>query len=83
MNICPTPIIDIPAPLVGARTSNSIGKRFAKCLKDLGLTTNQKIINYLDVTFDLNNGSYKPNRKPDNTPLYRVSQKKLTPLLFI
>ena len=47
---------------VGARTSNSIGKRFAKCLKDLGLSitiqTNQKIVNYLDVTFDLNNGSY-------------------------
>ena len=59
---------------VGARTSNSIGKRFAKCLKDLGLSitiqTNQKIVNYLDVTFDLNNGSYKPYRKPDNTPLY-------------
>ena len=59
---------------VGARTSNSIGKRFALCLKDLGLSitiqTNQKIVNYLDVTFDLNNGSYKPYRKPDNTPLY-------------
>ena len=29
-----------------------------------------KIVNYLDVTFNLNNGTYCPYRKPNNQPLY-------------
>ena len=31
--------------------------------------TNLKIVDYLDVTFDLQNNSYKPYRKPDNLPV--------------
>ena len=29
-----------------------------------------KIVNYLDVTFDLTKASYYPYRKPNNQPLY-------------
>ena len=48
------------------------------------IQTNQKIVNYLDVTFDLNNGSYKPYRKPDNTPLYiNVQSNHPPPIEFI
>ena len=31
--------------------------------------TNLKVVDYLDVTFDLQNNSYKPYRKPDNLPV--------------
>ena len=43
-------------------------------LKDLGLqiTThmNQKIVNFLDVTLNLNDGKHKPYRQLNNDPLY-------------
>ena len=45
-----------------------------KIFKDYGLSitskTNLKIVDYLDVTFDLQNNSYKPHRKPNNLPVY-------------
>ena len=31
--------------------------------------TNLKVVDYLDVTFDLQNNSYKPYRKPDDLPV--------------
>ena len=34
------------------------------------MQTNLKIVNYLDVTFNFNNGTYCPYRKPSNQPLY-------------
>ena len=45
-----------------------------KIFKNLGLSItskpNLKIVDYLNVTFDLQNNSYKPYRKPDNLPVY-------------
>ena len=71
---------------VGARTSNNIGKRFAKCFKKHGLNitiqTNQKIVDYLDVTFDLNNGSFRPYRKPNNEPIYINVQSNQPPSII-
>ena len=32
--------------------------------------TNLKIVNFLDVTFDLTTGKYKPYNKPGNIPVY-------------
>ena len=29
-----------------------------------------KIVDYLDISFDLNTGIYKPFNKPNNKPLY-------------
>ena len=41
-------------------------------LFDLEITaeSNLRIVNFLDVTFDLNNGKYRPYRKPNDDPLY-------------
>ena len=42
--------------------------------KELGLEIvaecNLRIVNYLDVTLNLNNGSFKPYHKPDNIIQY-------------
>ena len=49
-------------------------KDIVKSFQDLGLRitiqTNQKIVNFLDVTFNLCNGKYYPYRKPNDRPLY-------------
>ena len=34
------------------------------------IEANKKTIDFLDVTLDLNEGSYEPYTKPNNTPLY-------------
>ena len=48
-------------------------KELAAVFDNLGLKitaqTNQLRTNFLDLTFDLNNGSYKPYRKPNDDPL--------------
>ena len=47
-----------------------IKKNLQKTFKDFGLEivseSNSRIINYLDVTPNLNNGSFRPYHKPDN-----------------
>ena len=49
-------------------------KRIQKIFKENGLEItircNLKIVDYLDVTLNLNDGSYKPYRKPDEETLY-------------
>ena len=49
-------------------------KRLQKVFKNNGLNViivcNMKIVNYLDVTFNLNNGTYQPFQKPDNIIQY-------------
>ena len=37
---------------------------------DITIQNNLKIVNFLDVTFNLEDGLYKPYRKPNETPLY-------------
>ena len=45
-------------------------KRIIKIFKDCGLKItikgDLKIVNFLDVTFDLHKNTYEPYRKPDN-----------------
>ena len=45
-------------------------KEFQRIFREKGLQLviecNKKVVNYLDVTMNLNNGSYKPYRKPDD-----------------
>ena len=61
-----------------------LAKDVLKIFKDCGLSitskTNLKIIEFLDVTFDLQNNSYKPYSKPDNLPVYihKHSNQQLT-----
>ena len=52
------------------KTRKELHKTFE--LFDLKITaeSNLRIVNFLDVTFDLNNGKYRPYRKPNDDPLY-------------
>ena len=56
------------------RLGDKARQDLTRAFNDLGLNittlTNQQSTNFLDVTFDLTNNSYKPYRKPDNEPLY-------------
>ena len=49
-------------------------KSIIKTLKDIGFAidveTNLKIVDFLDITFNLNNGTYRPYKKPNDLLLY-------------
>ena len=57
-----------------ARLADKTRKELHKIFElfDLKITaeSNLLIVNFLDVTFDLNNGNYRPYRKPNDDPLY-------------
>ena len=52
------------------RIRKNIIRHFKNHGLNITIQTNLKIVNYLDVTFNLNNGTYCPYRKPNNQPLY-------------
>ena len=58
--------------LSGSKTER-LRKNVVKVFKNYGLSitskTNLKIVDYLDVTFDLQNNSYKPYKKPADLPV--------------
>ena len=51
-----------------------IRKDVIKTFKDVGfkidIKTNLKVVDFLDATFNLSNGTYKPYKKPNKTLLY-------------
>ena len=57
-----------------ARQADIFRKEITKIMKSVGLKidikSNLKIVDYLDITFNLKDGSYKPYNKPNNKPLY-------------
>ncbi len=46
------------------KTSKELHKCFEQSEADL------HVVNFVDFTFDLNNGKFKPYRKPNDDPLY-------------
>eukprot|EP00794_Sanderia_malayensis_P008522 gene8522-biopygen6821 len=52
------------------RIRKNIIRHFKSHGLNITIQTNLKIVNYLDVTFNLNNETYYPYRKPNNQPLY-------------
>ena len=56
------------------RLSDKARKDLTHAFNELGLNitaqANQLSTNFLDITFDLSNGTYKPYRKPNDQPLY-------------
>ena len=64
----------IAVPKASGRKMDLIRKRLHKCFKDEGLKivvqTDMVSVDFLDVTLDLTSGSFKPYRKPNDTPLY-------------
>ena len=57
-----------------ARLADKTRKKLHKAFKQFGLKitaeSNLHVVNFLDVTFDLSPGKYKPYRKPNDDPLY-------------
>ena len=56
------------------RLSDKARKDLTRAFNKLGLNitaqANQLSTNFLDITFDLSNGTYRPYRKPNDQPLY-------------
>ena len=56
------------------RQADQYRKTITKIMKDNGLKAlvkcNLKIVDYLDITFNLNTETYKPFKKPNNDPRY-------------
>ena len=63
--------------------AEKIKKKFQKVFNDNGLQItilcNLKIVDFLDATFNLNDGSYKPYRKPDDEVSYIDSRSNHPP----
>ena len=56
------------------RQIENMKKKICKVFQDIGLAVtieaNSKIVNFLDVTFDLNTGIFRPFMKDNDTPMY-------------
>ena len=63
--------------------TDRIRENVIKLFKEIGfkieIETNVKIVNYLDVTFNLANNTYKPYRKPNDNLLYIRSSSNHPP----
>ena len=54
-------------------------KIFKECELSITIQCNLKLVDFLDVTFDLYNSLYKPYRKPNNKPIYISKQSNHPP----
>ena len=52
------------------QVTKNIQKRFKEHGLDIFIKCNMKVVNYIDVTFNLNDGTYKPYIKPNNEIKY-------------
>ena len=70
---------------VSGPASEKIKKQLQSLFKQKGLQIitecNLKVVNYLDVTFNLNDGSYRPYRKPNDETHYIHIQSDHPPSL--
>ena len=59
---------------VNGQQIDRMHKNIIKTFKDIGFAidveTNLKIVDFLDITFNLNNGTYRPYKKPNDLLLY-------------
>lgn len=65
------------------RETERIKKQICNVFKNnnlkITIEANKKVVNFLDVTLDLNNEKFKPYAKPTNTPLYVHSKSNHPP----
>jgi len=52
------------------RIRKDIIQEFGKLPLKITITTNMKIVNFLDKTFNLSDGTYKPYKKPNDDKVY-------------
>ena len=61
-------------PNVNGQQIDCTRKNIIKIFKDVGFSTDietiSKVVDFLDITFNLNNGIYKPYKKPNDRLLY-------------
>ena len=55
---------------LGGRQTNLAKKKLSQVFKEKTFENDGKVVNYLDVTFDLEKDTYKPYMKPNHTPIY-------------
>ena len=59
---------------INGQQIDQLRKKIIKIFKEIGfkigIETNLKIVDFLDITFNLINGSYKPYKKPNDVLLY-------------
>ena len=60
----------------------SICKVFSSNHLQITIEANKKVVNFLDVTLDLNKQSYAPYIKPNNKPLYVHRESNHPPLIL-
>ena len=58
------------SPRVIENTKKEICKIFSEHNLKITIEANKKCVNFLDITFDLRTGKYKPYNKPGNIPQY-------------
>ena len=66
-------------PSATERIKKEICKIFRKCNLKITIEANKKVVNFLDVTLDLNTEKFKPYSKPSSTPLYVHSKSNHPP----
>ena len=64
------------------KTKQEVSQVFRSNGLKITIDANKKIVHFLDVTFDLANGSYKPYMKPNNKILYVHRQSNHPPMLL-
>ena len=68
-----------------ARQTEVIRKELCKILKEkelqITLEANSKVVDFLDVTINLSDGTYRPYMKPNNNPLY-INKQSIQPQKF-
>ena len=52
------------------KTKQEVSNVFKSNSLKITIEANKRVVNFLDVTFDLSSGSYKPYMKPNNKLLY-------------
>ena len=66
-------------PRATERIRKEICNTFRKCDLKITVEASKKVVNYLDVTLDLNTEKFKPYPKTSNTPLYVHSKSNHPP----
>ena len=66
-------------PRATERIKKEICHIFRKCDLKITVEANKKVVNFLDVTLDLNTEKFKPYSKTSNTPLYVHSKSNHPP----
>nr|XP_054750112.1 uncharacterized protein LOC129255808 [Lytechinus pictus] len=71
---------------ISGSEADHIRKNLTKTFQQLGLkitiSCNLKIVNFLDITLNLNNGKFYPYRKPNDQPMYVHKQSNHPPSII-